>query len=197
MRVRDGSEPLSWCCVTNETLDGGCADSTLRPSAIETRSIVRKRHYTAEAELNCAVFTSTLVGLVGSRHWTSLTAKWTHPGRLLTSLRRTHSLITSQRKVLKLVPVKMKSDQVTWASMPRKDQLLILCFIRIAEPIMRISVYVCLNPLSNESPFKVGKLSQFVSKHQLSIRRAVYVLTLDRVDVDQIHRYIFTINFNS
>lgn len=36
----------------------------------------------------------------------------------------------------------MKDDQVTWASMPRKDQLLILCFVRIAEPILRISVYV-------------------------------------------------------
>lgn len=45
-------------------------------------------------------------------------------------------------KTPKSFVVSMKDDQVTWASMPRKDQLLILCFVRIAEPILRISVYV-------------------------------------------------------
>lgn len=34
------------------------------------------------------------------------------------------------------------SGNITWASLPRKDQLAILCIIRIAEPILRISFYV-------------------------------------------------------
>lgn len=33
-----------------------------------------------------------------------------------------------------------KHAPVTWASLPRKDQLLILCLIRFSEPVVRMSV---------------------------------------------------------
>lgn len=33
-----------------------------------------------------------------------------------------------------------KGLQVTWSSLPRKDQLLVLCLVRLSEPVVRLSI---------------------------------------------------------
>lgn len=35
---------------------------------------------------------------------------------------------------------KQGSDRVTWSSLPRKDQLFVLCLVRFSEPVVRLSI---------------------------------------------------------